>query len=122
MKVTRILAAFVLVSSSSAAIAAMNAEDFYQRAVKLDKQGAAAIFSKDLKPLAREVKSSGYALRSENKAAMARGKPYYCPPKNSKRMGRKEFISSFRALGAKRKTMTVKQALKSIMIKKYPCR
>ncbi|MEE9434341.1 MAG: hypothetical protein V3V15_08900 [Sphingorhabdus sp.] len=122
MRLMGILAAAGLLLSSSAAMAAMNSEVFYQKAVKLEKKGMAAMFSKDLKPLMSEMKVAGKAVKAENEAAKKRGKPIYCPPKKSS-MNSKQLIAEFRALGrAKRRSMNVRQAFRTILIKKYPCR
>jgi len=122
LRILGVLAATGFLVTSSAASAAMNADVFYTKAVALEKKGVTALFSKDLKLLKAEMQVAGKAVKAENDAAKKKGKPIICPPKKSN-MGPKQLIAEFRALGAsKRKSMNVKQAFRTILIKKYPCR
>jgi hypothetical protein len=111
-----------LLLTCSTAVAAMNAEVFYKKATALEQQGAAAAISSDLQPVMNAVKSASAAVKAENEAAKKRGKPLFCVPENN-RMSSKQALNELRLLGpSKRKSMDVKQAFRTIMIKKYPCK
>ena len=114
-------AAFAMLIASSAAMA-MDAQSFLTRAQALHKKGAMAMFSSDLKPLMNEMKAAGTAVKAENDAATKRGAPIYCAPAKRKGMSPEEVIGEFaRIPEAERKTMSVREAWKTILIGKYPC-
>ena len=96
----------------------MNADTFYQRALKLKKKGPLAMFS------AGEVKAAGNLVKQTRIAAeKAGGRGRYCPPKGSKRMGSEEYIDALAAMPAsERKSIDLAEATTRMMEKKFPCR
>lgn len=97
---------------------------FLAKATALEKKGAMAIFSGDLKLLQREIAASAGALRAERLAAVkAGGKAAYCPPAKGGSIGAKELLTHFRAIpAAQRNGMQVRDGMRSFMIAKFPCR
>ncbi len=120
MKLKAIIAIIVGATLPAAAFA-MDADTFYRKASALQKQGPQAVLSPDLQPVMAEIKMAGQAVKAENDKAKAAGKPLYCVPKNVKMTPE----DGLRALGsipaARRKTLTVRQAWRETMIKRYPC-
>ena len=114
-----------LASISEAAVAQhMNADTFYQRAIKLKKKGALAMFSAgEVKALLREVKASGNLVKQTRIAAeKAGGKVRYCPPKGAKRMGSDEYLKELGAMPvAVRKSIDLAEATTRMMEKRFPC-
>jgi hypothetical protein len=99
----------------------MDAETFYSKAKALNQQGTAALLSKDLQPVMAEMKAAGTAVRAENEKAKAAGTPLYCVPKNTK-MGPDDALRAFGSIPApRRKTLTVRQAWREALIKRFPC-
>lgn len=100
---------------------AMDAETFYVKASALNKKGPAALLSADLQPVMAEMKAAGTAVRAENEKAKAAGNPLYCVPKNTK-MGSDEALRAFGSIPAqRRRTLTVRQAWREALIKRFPC-
>lgn len=126
----RITAAMSLaISLASIAEAAraqhMNADAFYQRAMKLKKKGALAMFSAgEVKVLVREAKAAGNLVKQTRVAAeKAGGKGRYCPPKGSKRLSSDEFLRELGAMPvAERKAIDLAEATTRMMVKRFPCR
>jgi hypothetical protein len=120
MKLNAIIAIIVCVALPAAAFA-MDADTFYRKASALQKLGPSAVLSQDLQPVMAEIKLAGQAVKAENEKAKAAGKPLYCVPKNVKMTPE----DGLRALGtipaARRKTLTVRQAWRETLIKRYPC-
>lgn len=110
--------------ASPATAQRMNAEEFYQRALKLKKKGAMAMFSAgEVKALVREVKAAGNLVKQTRLAAEAAGKRgRYCPPKGAKRMGNEEFLDSLGAIPEKvRRSIDMTEATTRLMERKFPC-
>ena len=102
----------------------MNADDFYQRALKLKKKGAMAMFSAgEVKALVREVKAAGNIVKQTRLAIEASGKKgRYCPPKGAKRMSNEEFLNGLGAIPAKtRRSIDMTEATTLLMEKRFPC-
>ena len=102
----------------------MNAEEFYQRALKLKKKGAMAMFSTgEIKALVREVKAAGNLVKQTRLAAEASGKRgRYCPPKGAKRLSNEEFLNSLGAIPEKiRRSIDMTEATTRLMERKFPC-
>jgi hypothetical protein len=120
MKLKIGIAAFLLTAIPVNAHA-MDADTFYNKAVVLQKKGVTAMLSADLKPVMAEMKSASQSVKAENDKAKTAGNPIYCVPKNAK------FTSedALRAFGsiptARRKTLTVRQAWRETLIKRFPC-
>jgi hypothetical protein len=100
---------------------AMDAETFYAKGVVLKKKGVGALFSSDLKLLQKEMQTAGASVKAENQKAKASGKPLYCPPKQAT-MDAEQALAEFGKIPQeRRKAMTVRQAWRDILIRKFPC-
>ena len=109
----------------SAAIAqTMNAEIFHQRASKLQKKGAMAIFSRgEIKALMKEGQAAGTRARERRLAAVkAGGKPRYCPPEGPGKMDSDEFMKRLAMIpAAERARIDMTEATTRILATKFPC-
>ncbi len=104
-----------------AAAFAMDADTFYRKASALQRQGPQAVLSQDLQPIMSEIKLAGQAVKAENDKAKAAGKPLYCVPKTAK-MTAEEGLKALGTIpSARRKQLTVRQAWRETLIKRYPC-
>lgn len=102
----------------------MNADIFYQRAMKLKKKGPLAIFSGgEVRTLVKEVKAAGHLVKKSRLDAESHGRQgRYCPPKGSKRMGSEEFLAGLGAIPDKeRRSIDLAEATARLMEKKFPC-
>jgi hypothetical protein len=116
-----ILGAFLLALPCAQA-AAMPVDSFLQKADALEKKGMMALFSSDYKLLKGEVETASGQLRAERLAAEKAGKRgAYCPPAKPS-LGSKELLASFRTLPPARRGIEVKDALRMLLARKYPCR
>ena len=118
--------AMVLVATPMAAAMAqtMNAETFHQRATKLQKKGAMAIFSRgEIKALMNEGQAAGKRAREQRLAAVKAGnKPRYCPPDGPGRMHSDEFMKRLAAIpAAERARIDMTEATTRILATKFPC-
>ena len=125
--ISRLLVGLALVAAPLAAAVAqhMNAENFYQRATKLQKKGAMAIFSRgEIKALMAEGQAAGKKAREQRLAAVKAGnKPRYCPPEGPGRMDSDEFMTRLGAIPAtERARIDMTEATIRIMAVKFPCR
>lgn len=103
----------------------MNAENFYQRAMKLKGKGALAVFAGgEIKTLMKEGQAAGKASSAAHKALETAGKPTrFCPPKGPQKMGSDEFMTRLAAIPqADRKRIDMTEAMTRIFIAKFPCR
>ena len=102
---------------------AMNLAEFLQKADRLEKKGMTAMFSSDFRLLKSEIQTASQALRAERLAAERGGRRgAYCPPAKSD-FSTNELLAYFRAVpSAQRARIPVKDALKSFLVRKYPCR
>ena len=119
----KLLAAALLAVVPVGAAQAMDVATFLVKADALQKKGVMALMSSDYKLLKSEIETNGAALRAERLAAeRARRKPAYCPPaKQSLTSG--EILAAFRSIpAAQRPRVQVKDALRALMARKYPCR
>ena len=119
----KLLAAALLAVVPIGAAQAMDVATFLVKADALQKKGVMALMSSDYKLLKSEIETNGAALRAERLAAeRARRKPAYCPPaKQSLTSG--EILAAFRSIpAAQRPRVQVKDALRALMARKYPCR
>ena len=111
--------------ASFAAAAVMNAEEFYQRAVKVKKRGPLALLSmKEVKLLVNEVKIAGARVKETRLAAERAGKKgRYCPPPDNKRMGHEEYVAGIGAIPqAERRKIDLIEATTRMLAAKFPCR
>jgi hypothetical protein len=101
----------------------MNVAVVLQKAEALEKKGMAAMFSSDLGLLKREIRSASGSLKSEREAARRAGRPQvYCPPAKAS-LNSNELLASFRTIPvAQRPRTEVKDALRALLARKYPCR
>jgi hypothetical protein len=119
----KLLAAVLLAVVPVGAAQAMDVATFLVKADALQKKGVMALMSSDYKLLKSEIETNGAALRAERLAAeRARRKPAYCPPaKQSLTSG--EILAAFRSIpAAQRPRIQVRDALRALMARKYPCR
>ena len=119
---SKLMIAAVLAAMPLAAAEAMNVAVFLERATALEKKGMRAIFSSDLKVLKGEVETASTQLRAERIAAQKAGKaPAYCPPAKSG-MSPQELLAQLRTIPvAQRTRMELKDALRTVLARKYPC-
>lgn len=119
MAIKHAVAALALISAGPAF--AMDAETFYAKGVALKKKGVGALFSADIKLLQKEMQTASASVKAENGKAKASGKPLYCPPPQSK-MNAEQALAEFGKIPQdRRKAMTVRQAWRDILIRKFPC-
>jgi hypothetical protein len=119
---TKLLAALLLASVPVAANA-MDVATFLAKADALQKKGMMALMSSDYKLLKNEIVAQSQVLRSERMAAQRAGrKAAYCPPAKSG-LGSGEILAAFRTIpAAQRPRIQVKDALRALLARKYPCR
>jgi hypothetical protein len=118
--------AIALVSlAAPAAASVMNAEEFYQRALKVKKRGPFALLSmKEVKLLVNEVKVAGAQVKETRLAVEKTGKKgRYCPPPEPKRMGHEEYVAGIGAIPqAERRKIDLIEATTRMLAAKFPCR
>ena len=119
----KLILAALLAAVPLTGLQAMNLAEFLQKADRLEKKGMTAMFSSDYRLLKREIETASQALRAERLAAERAGRRgAYCPPA---RAGFKtnELLAHFRSVPpAQRSGMPVKDAFKSFLVRKFPCR
>ncbi len=123
MRVVRLLPIMLLFVPAMAAAQSMNAEVFYNKAAALEKKGAMALFSGDLKLVMNEGKASAAKARATRLAAVKAGqKPRYCPPAATKGMGSDEYMRGLAAIPAsERAQIDTTEATTRILARKFPC-
>jgi hypothetical protein len=125
MALRHMLIALMLAAVPANAIAqTMNAEAFHQRATKLKKKGAMAIFSRgEIKALMNEGQAAGKRAREQRLAALKAGsRPRYCPPEGPQRMDSDEFMARLAAIpAAERARIDMTEATIRILERKFPC-
>jgi hypothetical protein len=115
--------ALATVPITGALAQSMNAETFHQRAAKLQKKGAMAIFSRDeINKLTTEAQAAAKRAREQRLATLkAGGRPRSCPPEGS-RMGSDEFMTRLAAIpAAERARIDMTEATIRILAVKFPC-
>jgi hypothetical protein len=119
----KLLAAIILAVAPLAAANAMDVATFLAKADALQKKGMMALFSSDYKALKAEIVNNSAVLRNERLAAeRAHRKPAYCPPAKSD-LNSDEILAAFRTIPASQRPRTqVKDALRALLVRKYPCR
>ena len=119
----RLILSALLVAAPLTAVQAMNVATFLQKAEALQRKGIGAMFSSDIGLLKGEIKDASAALRVERLAAEHAGRHgAYCPPARFK-LGSDEILASFRAVPpAQRERTQVKDALRGLFARKFPCR
>jgi hypothetical protein len=119
----KLLVSLALVVAPVTALQAMNVAVFLQKAEALQKKGMGAMFSSDLGLLKGEIRSASAALKAEREAARRAGRPSaYCPPTKAS-LNSNEVMAHFRTIPpAQRGRTEVRDALRSLLARKYPCR
>lgn len=114
--------AAVLMLAVAAPAGAMDVATFLGKVDALQAKGPLALFSGDIGVLKAEGVNAGKSLKAERAArAAARQSPEYCPPTSSS-MSSDEFLGAMRAIpAAQRPQVSVRAAMKAMMIRKYPC-
>ena len=118
-----ILASVMLATASAANAQTMNVQIFLQKAEGLQKKGPMALFSSDLKLLTNQAKADFGAIRQERLAAKAAGQPMaFCPPAAGAKLTDKDIVGAMRAVPpAQRAGTSTRDALKAMMVRRYPC-
>jgi hypothetical protein len=120
---SKLLAAALLAIVPLGSAQAMDIATFLAKADALQKKGMMALMSSDYKLLKREIETEAAALRAERLAAeRARRKTAYCPPAKQS-LTSNEILAAFRTIpAAQRPRIQVKDGLRALMARKYPCR
>lgn len=123
MTTLRLVTASLLLGAAAPA-SAMTVESFIAKADKLKSKGPLALFSGDLKLLARQIGADARSLREERLTAKAAGKPQaFCPPEAGVKMTDKDVMQAMQAVPvAQRSRTTTRTALRAYMARRYPCR
>lgn len=119
----KLLAAVLLAAVPIAAADAMDVATFLAKADALQKKGMLALMSSDYKLLKSEIVANSQVLRNERLAAeRAHRRGAYCPPAKSD-LNSNEILAAFRTIpAAQRPRIQVKDALRALLARKYPCR
>ena len=119
----KLLAASLLAIVPLGGAHAMDVATFLARADAVQKKGMMALMSSDYKLLRKEIVTHSQALRAERLAAERAGrKPAYCPPAKSG-LNSSEIVAAFRSIPAAQRSRTdVKDALRALLARKFPCR
>jgi hypothetical protein len=122
VKKTLLVAALLAIVPLSSA-SAMDVATFLAKADALQKKGMMALMSSDYKLLKNEIIAHSQTLRNERLAAQRSGRrPAYCPPAKQG-LGSPEILAAFRSIPAAQRPRTdVKDALRALLARKYPCR
>ena len=123
MRLKLIVAAAAALVPAMASAQSMSAESFFQKAQALQRKGMMAMFSSDVKKLMKEAKAAGETARAQRLSTLKMGgKPRYCPPSGSQRMGSDEFMERLRAMP---RVERLKIDMTEVMIRinsiKFPC-
>ena len=121
--IRKFVLAAILVAAPLGALQAMNVATFLQKADALEKKGMRAMFSSDFRLLKNEVVTATTALRNERLAAERAGRRgAYCPTKKSS-LNSNEILAAFRSIPAgQRQSVEVKDAMRALLVRKFPCR
>ncbi|MFB0612381.1 hypothetical protein [Aurantiacibacter poecillastricola] len=121
------LAIFVLgllVVPAAAQAQDMRLDTFLQKAERLERRGALALFSSDLGLLKEEVQASARIYRQRIGADHDAGRaPHSCPPEEgSASLNSNDILEHFRSYPAsRRQSVTVRTAFFDMMARRYPC-
>ncbi|HYC94275.1 MAG TPA: hypothetical protein VEB39_01095 [Sphingomicrobium sp.] len=112
------------IAGAPALAQSMNAEAFHQRATKLQKKGAMAIFSRgEINLLMTEVQNANKVVVARLRADKGAGRPTrFCPPSGPSKMDSKELMVRLSAIPpADRARIDMTEAMTRIFEAKYPC-
>ena len=119
------IAGFVLLAAAAAGAHAQNmpVSTFLGKAEALKKKGPLALLSGDLRLLKGEIQKSAAQLRAERLAAKAAGrKQAFCPPEQGASLTSNDVLNHFGSIPpAQRSKMPVREGMRSLMAKKFPC-
>jgi hypothetical protein len=120
----KLFAAVLIAACPIAGAHATDIATFLAKADALEKKGMMALFSGDVKVLKAEVQSAAEQLRVERLAAVKAGrKPAYCPNGAKGSINAKELLTHLRSIpAAQRPRLQVKDGLRGLLARKYPCR
>ena len=107
----------------SSGVAAMPVSTFLTKAETLQKKGALAMFSGDLKLLMKQIKTDAAQLRAENKALVAAGRQKaYCTPDGGVKLTNRDILAAMNAVPtAQRAATPTKTALRAYFARRFPC-
>ncbi len=117
--------AFFLATPGYAAPGDMNVADFLTRTEALQARGALAMFSSELGVLREEVAASSTAYRARLSADRAAGRAAQScpPPEGTASVNSDEVLRHMRTYPrARRTTLTVREAIWDMMLRRFPCR
>jgi hypothetical protein len=115
------IAGMAFTAPTHAAAGDMNVAAFLAKAEALEKKGAMALFSSDLKLLKAEGNAAGAAYRARLDRERAAGKPSSCPPKGTS-VKSDALLAHLRTYpAAMRPTVTLRTAMADMFIKMFPC-
>jgi hypothetical protein len=119
----KLFAAVLFAALPVVAVHAMDVATFVTKADALEKKGVRALFSSDYRLLKKEVETAAEQLRMERTAASKANRPMaYCPPPKSG-LTPAEILTHFRAIPpAQRGRTQVKDGLRTLLGRKFPCR
>jgi hypothetical protein len=119
----KLIVAVALAAAPMGAAYAMDVATFLTKADALEKKGMLALLSSDLTLLKTEVQNAATALRAERIAAEKAGrKRTYCNTGNVA-LSEKDILAAMRAVPpARRRSTQVKDALRTYMVRRFPCR
>lgn len=117
------LALLAATAPAAAAPGDMDAQTFLTKAEKLQKKGAFALLSGDMKVLRREAEGAAKTYRARIVADRKAGRtPHSCPPQGKQSMGSDELLGHLRGYPASRRSsISMKVAFADLMKKRYPC-
>ena len=126
MRLLFLAAAAALLSSTPAYAAPddVNAESFYVAASDLMGKGMRAMFDARTRPTMAQLQAAASAVKAENTAATAKSAPLYCvpPAARKKGMGAEDIVARIGRLPqAQRRSSTLRQAWRAVLIRDYPC-
>ncbi len=99
----------------------INADAFYNRAIKLQRLGVRAPFNDDFKPMVAHARKSFRSVEAQNKSAKRRGKPLYCRPEDKQLSPSQVVRELSRIPRITRKKINLNRAFLMIAKRKYPC-
>ena len=120
-----VIAGLIALVAAPAMAQSMNAQQFYERATRLQSKGIMALFSgAEIKALRTEGQAAGdRAAENRRKAIAAERPPRFCPPPGPRTMGDKEFMARLSAIpAAERSRIDLTEALTRMLAIKFPCR
>jgi hypothetical protein len=118
-----ILAGLIIFLPASAA-QAMDVATFLAKAEALQGKGMLALFSSDIGLLKREIATDVKALVEEARTAASAGRPHsFCPQPGKMALNSDEILATMLTVPAAERPRTdVRQPLRALLARKYPCR